>query len=159
MTQPNRPPCGNLAPHDQHPLNGGADFADQGWCPGVPNLPEPAAPRVWSVPSEPGRRVTAVTDKYLRTWRRHDSDLPNRWCFVDENARHAHLTWRELVVRLHPLTDATPDGAGKGFPRSEDSTAGDSGTPEHPEPRTGEERCSYCKTKDRDECEEGTNAS
>jgi hypothetical protein len=49
--------------------------------------------------------------------------------------------------------------AGKGFPLREDSTAGDSGTPEHPEPRTGEERCSYCKTKDRDECEEGTNAS
>jgi hypothetical protein len=100
----NRPPCGNLTPHDQHPLNGGVDFADQGWCPGVPNLAEPAAPRVWSAPPEPGPEVTAVTDRNGQQWKRHDGG----WCFVGPQLGHHHWRWSELFFRQAPLTDATP---------------------------------------------------
>jgi hypothetical protein len=59
VTSPNRPPCGDLTPHDQHSLNGGVDFADQGWCPGVPNLAEPAAQQPLSRSDEPSE-VAAI---------------------------------------------------------------------------------------------------
>jgi hypothetical protein len=70
VTSPNRAPCGNLTPHDQHPLNGGVDFADQGWCPGVPNLTEPAAQQPLSPGSEPCTSLRdAVAERMTTRWR------------------------------------------------------------------------------------------
>jgi hypothetical protein len=126
--------------------------------PGVPNLAEPAAQQPpaggywegWIINENPADRDARVRAQALRDFaevmRVLAEDAP-----ADEPAKWPWSGYALAAVKAEEY-------AGKGFPCHEDSTAGDSGTPEHPEPRTGEERCSYCKTKDRDECEEGTNA-
>lgn len=97
--------CALPYPHPRHP-----DFSVlvEGPAPECTGDPLPGR-LVWTVPAEPGREVTAVTDRYVRVWRRHEVDEgPNLWCWVDDAVRHTHLRWVDLIMRLYPLSDASP---------------------------------------------------
>lgn len=97
--------CSLPYPHPRHP-----DFSVLIEGP-APECTGEALPgrQVWTVPPEPGPEVTAVTDRYVRVWRRHDAyEGQAQWCWVDDQVRHTHLLWAELIMRLYPLTDASP---------------------------------------------------
>lgn len=63
-----------------------------------------SAPRMWSLPPEPGPEVTHVNDRHDRRWR-HERD---HWCHVDEDDAHRHDDWAHVLVNYGPLSDATP---------------------------------------------------
>lgn len=151
MTSPNRPSCGNLTQHDQHPLNGGVDFADQGWCPGVPNLAEPAAQQPLSRGDDLRQALGAALSQVyeaqhaLTGWHADGVTLSDAaWALVepliaDRDARVRAQVAEEIAEAIeshHASDNITAIQAARiarhhaAVPpvRHEDSTAGDSGT-------------------------------
>jgi hypothetical protein len=73
---------------------------------------EPAAPRVWAMPPEPGPEVARVRDVYGQCFTRDDGDEHGSvpaWlgdAFADEDdIPDLHLSWKELLAELGPLTE------------------------------------------------------
>jgi hypothetical protein len=120
VTSPNRPRCGDLTPHGRHPLPG-SEPLDAEWCPGVPNLAEPAAQPIsrsywegWIVNENPADRDARVRAQALRDFaesmRVLAEDAP-----ADEPAKWPWSGYALAAVKAEEY-------AGKGFPRHEDST-------------------------------------